>query len=62
MGRIISLNWSTRGQLTEIHGMGAIRAVDAQAAEHVPNAALQPKMAGAARGAAIVPNVTPAAE
>jgi len=47
---------------SRFHGIGAIRAVPAQAAEQVPKAALHPKMAGGARGAATVPNVNPAAE
>jgi len=44
-----------------VHGVGVRRATDAQAAEHVPSAALQPKIAAGARGAAIVPKVTPPA-
>lgn len=41
--------------------MGAIRAVAAHAAEHVPRAALQASMAGGAAGASTVPKVNPAA-
>jgi len=44
-----------------IYGVGARRVTVAHVAEHVPNAALHPKMAGGARGAAMVPKVTPAA-
>lgn len=43
------------------HGVGASRATVAQAVEHVPKAALHATMAGGARGAAMVPKVTPAA-
>ena len=42
-------------------GIGAIKAVAAQAAEQVPRALLQAIMAGGARGAAMVPKVNPAA-
>jgi hypothetical protein len=45
-----------------IQGMGAMRAVAAHAAEQVPNAALQARIAGGAAAAAImVPKVAPAA-
>lgn len=43
------------------HGMGASRVTDAQAAEQVPSAELHPRMAAGATGAAMVPNVAPAA-
>lgn len=44
-----------------VQGVGARRATDAQAEEHVPSAALQPKIAAGAAGAAIVPKVSPPA-
>lgn len=42
-------------------GIGAKRATLAHTAVHVPRAALHATIAGGARGAAIVPKVTPAA-
>ena len=42
-------------------GMGAIKAVAAQAAEQVPKAKLHPRIAAGATGAITVPNVKPAA-
>ena len=48
--------------LTILQGVGARRAPLAQAVEHVPNAALQARMAGGAAAAAtMVPKVAPAA-
>ena len=47
--------------LTILQGVGARRATLAQAAEHVPNAALQARMAGGAAAATMVPKVAPAA-
>ena len=47
--------------LTGDQGMGAIKAVTAQATEQVPKAALHPRSATGATGAATVPNVKPAA-
>jgi len=47
--------------IARVHGVGAKRATVAQVAEHVPRAALQPKIAAGATGAAMVPKVAPAA-
>ena len=47
--------------IKRVHGVGARRATVAQVALHVPRAALQPKIAAGAAGAAMVPKVTPAA-
>lgn len=44
-----------------LHGVGASSVIDAQAAEQVPSAELHATMAAGAAGAAMVPNVAPAA-
>lgn len=47
--------------MLQFHGVG-VRATTAHAAEHVPKAALQARIAGGARGeATTVPKVNPAA-
>lgn len=48
-------------QILPLHGVGASSATVAQAAEQVPSAVLHAMMAAGAAGAAMVPNVAPAA-